>query len=740
MTLHNSESVSQAEDYLTKLQNEVSNFALTGFGTADALGLLAAIMEYTPLMMSFIDTQFRYVLVSRTTAEYLGQQPSDLVGRSAFEGRSETAQFLRPILQEVIDTAQPYLARGVKVPFSAPQPDDQSGRYWNFSYTPVLGEAQQVIGVLTITEDVTEQELRRRQLEQVALQEKARSAQLEAIIGSVSEGLLVINPEGEIILANQMVDEILGRPMLGQNPFRDGPAAYNRRRLDGTPMRRDETMSARVLRGETFADYRFIIETTRGEDRYVSTSGTPLYDEQGQLQAGVLLFRDVTAQEQQLRELEEAKLATDEAQKALLDLAAAAAGVTNLDQLLQQIVEIVPKVTGCDRVGIALYDSKTELLTNMAVFGLENEQQVEEWKALPPSPRDRTSPFDKHFFEEHKSLALDIEQLEAEARKRGEELPNPYGIKTMFALPLVYKGEMLGMLTLDHNGKSHTFTAREIQVLEGMGRLAAIAIQNIRLLQEANQAATLREANRLKDEFLSLVAHELRNPLTAVQGYTQMVQRRLRKAGIPEENLHPLETIIGQAQRMTRLVEDLLDLSRLETGRLELRVEECDLAEQLSRAIETYTVDNTTHKLSLELASGPDHALYTGQFDCLRLDQVISNLISNAIKYSPEGGLIRVRLTRRPQSQSDLLADKAVEHKEVIHLSIRDQGIGIPVEQQAALFNRFYRATNSRDSGLPGLGLGLYISSQIIHLHGGRMWAESAGEGQGSTFHFVLPL
>jgi signal transduction histidine kinase len=112
-------------------------------------------------------------------------------------------------------------------------------------------------------------------------------------------------------------------------------------------------------------------------------------------------------------------------------------------------------------------------------------------------------------------------------------------------------------------------------------------------------------------------------------------------------------------------------------------------------------------------------------------------LISNAIKYSPEGGAIIIQLRRqKPTQLCQLKLDPEVE---VLHFSIQDQGIGIPLEQQTALFERFYRANNSRDSGLPGLGLGLYISSQIISLHGGRMWVESAGEGQGSTFHFVLP-
>ncbi len=703
----------------------------------ETLSILTTIFENTPVLMSFLDTNFNYVMVSRSMAEYFGFSPAEMMGLSPFREQPEAEQKFGPIMQQVLETNQPASGKEYASPYPSPRFPDHPESYWNYNFTPIFDESGQNSGLFWIMEDVTRQVLHRQGLEQSANRHKERTVQLETIVSSLSEGLVVIDTEGTIIIANQMVDQILGRKMLGQNPYRDGPKVFNRRHLDGTPMRREDTMSGRVLNGETFQDFRYLLKDGTGRERVVSSNGTPLYDETEKLSGGVLLFRDVTEQERQQQELEETSRATEEAQVALLEMANAAAGIADLPQLLNRIVEIMPQVTGCDRVGIMLYDAQTELSTPGAVYGISDEEKLQ-WMQAPPTPRDHNSPYDAIFFEEQRWLVIDMEALQAEARKKGEEIPNPFGVKTLFAAPLVYKSEIIGILTLDHLGDRHEFVPREIRVLEGMGRLAAIAIQNVRLLVEANQATTLREANRLKDEFLSLVAHELRNPLTAVQGYTQMTQRRLRKAGIPETDLKPLETIIAQAQRMTRLVDDLLDLSRIETGHLELRHEETDLAELVKRQVETYLTDTTNHQIPLELVNGPDHALYTGSYDATRLDQVTSNLISNAMKYSPDGGAINIRLERKKLSALEPTTSEPAA--EVLHFSIQDQGIGIPLEQQADLFERFYRANNSRDSGLPGLGLGLYISSQIITLLGGRMWAESAGEGQGSTFHFTLPV
>ena len=705
------------------------------------LTLLGLIIEHSSLLMCYVDTEFRYVLLSRSFTDVLGKTTAEMQGLSMFQERPDAELKLRPIMQKIIETGQAYSAKELALanPTSAAKDASTNTRFWNLNLLPVTDSTGTTIGILDIFEDVTATVLQRQHLEQIAAQERARAAELETILNNMSEGICVIDKAGRVIRSNTVSDELMRQPLVGHNLNEPQQVKYNRRHVDGRPLEFTETLSARVLRGEIVRDFRYIASDEAGHDHTFSTNGTPLYDENNQLNGGILLFHDVTAMEQHQIELELANRSAEEIQNALLQLAVAAAGVSNLPELLQNIVQIVPLVTGCDRVGITLYNPETEEMLPGAVYGL-NPEQIPAWMA-EIAKRDHSSPYDELLFERHEALALDFKVLAETFRQQGMELPNPYNIETALFLPLVYRGEFIGMLSLDHAGIHHIFTPYEIRILEGMARLSAIAIQNVRLLSQANEALTLREANRLKDEFMSLVAHELRNPLTTVKGYTQMIQRQLRKTGTNEGQIKHLDLIVEQSDRMTRLVEDLLDLARIEAGRFELRLGPADLAWLAARSIETYQSNTTQHNLTLSLASGADHNLYTGFYDRDRISQVISNLLSNAIKYSPQGGLIEVKLYR--QSPVDLSLPSSGAFKwptDFIHFSIADSGIGIPQDQQEALFERFFRSSTSRASGLPGLGLGLHISSQIITLHNGYMWAESLGENQGSTFHFIVPF
>lgn len=233
-------------------------------------------------------------------------------------------------------------------------------------------------------------------------------------------------------------------------------------------------------------------------------------------------------------------------------------------------------------------------------------------------------------------------------------------------------------------------------------------------LQETEHA--LRQANEAKDVFIAAASHELRTPLTVVSAQTGLALRRLG----PEDDsraARSLRTIARQVDRMVRLVEDLLDVGRLQSGRLSLELEEFDLAQLLGEARERMQLLSDAHPIEFH-ASG--EAAIHG--DRHRIDQVITNLLSNAVRYSPEGGAIVLSLEEREDS---------------LHITVRDHGVGIPLERQAEIFERFGQAHGVRYGGL---GLGLTISQGIVAQHGGRIWVESDGvEGQGSTFHVELP-
>ncbi|GMU07097.1 hybrid sensor histidine kinase/response regulator [Corallococcus caeni] len=249
---------------------------------------------------------------------------------------------------------------------------------------------------------------------------------------------------------------------------------------------------------------------------------------------------------------------------------------------------------------------------------------------------------------------------------------------------------------------------------EGSGRFISVA----RDITERQRAETaLRLASEAKDAFLAAASHELRTPLAAAKGHAHLALLKLggqTEAG-PGKSL---QIINRQIDRMAKLVEDLLDISRLQAGRLSLELEPFDLSQLVLETRDRMAVLSQTHELKVEVPERLE-----GTWDRGRLDQVLTNLLSNAIRYSPEGGQVLVRLVAEGDSG--------------VHLSVKDQGVGIPSEKQRIIFERFGRAHGSKYGGL---GLGLTISQGIVEQHGGRIWAESTGTaGQGSTFNVWLP-
>ncbi len=234
----------------------------------------------------------------------------------------------------------------------------------------------------------------------------------------------------------------------------------------------------------------------------------------------------------------------------------------------------------------------------------------------------------------------------------------------------------------------------------------------------------LKEAEQLKDEFIGIAAHELRNPLAILKGFAQTLIIQTARGRGPELADWQMESLQGIDQATTRLVEltdDLLDVTRVQGGRLTLHIEPVDIVALTQRVLARLQMTTEQHTLQLKAS-----AAYLVVFiDPRRMEQVLNNLINNAIKYSPEGGTIELSLTHD-------------EPKGIILLSIHDNGIGIPANQQARIFGRFVRAENAQMRGIGGTGLGLYLCRELVERQGGRIWFESVEE-QGSTFFVSLP-
>lgn len=227
-----------------------------------------------------------------------------------------------------------------------------------------------------------------------------------------------------------------------------------------------------------------------------------------------------------------------------------------------------------------------------------------------------------------------------------------------------------------------------------------------------------KELERRKDEFIGMASHELKTPITSLKAFAQLLQRRLEKEGMSEvvPYLARMET---QLNTLTKLVNDLLDVSKIQAGRLDYAQETVDLDALVHEVVELLQQTTTTHTIRL---SGASQAHIIGDRD--RLSQVFTNLLTNAIKYSPQAQHVDVQI---------------VPSAETVTVSVRDYGVGIPRTHQSKIFERFYRAQDSRNKTFPGLGMGLYISQQIVELHGGKLEVASE-EGKGATFSVTLPL
>ncbi|MBA3767113.1 MAG: PAS domain S-box protein, partial [Acidobacteria bacterium] len=314
-------------------------------------------------------------------------------------------------------------------------------------------------------------------------------------------------------------------------------------------------------------------------------------------------------------------------------------------------------------------------------------------------------------------LGPEISEWMLTAAARDEEhlrLIRELGLKSYMVVPLIARGRTLGAITFVTAESDRHYTETDLSFAEDLARRAALAVDNARLYREA------QEANRIKDEFLATVSHELRTPLTAVLGWARI----LRAGGIDHEtSQRALETIERNARSQAQLVEDLLDVSRIITGKLRLDVQPVELKHVIDLAVEAIRPAAEAKGVGLHVLVGPIAAPVSGDPD--RLQQIIWNLLTNAVKFTSREGQVQLRLER--------------VHSHV-EITISDTGLGIKPEFLPFVFERFRQAdgTSSREYG--GLGLGLAIVRHLVELHGGRVSASSSGEGQGASFTVELPL
>jgi signal transduction histidine kinase len=411
---------------------------------------------------------------------------------------------------------------------------------------------------------------------------------------------------------------------------------------------------------------------------------------------------------------------------------------TVLPVVARRLAELTQHVLGCRRVSIAAVDSATGQLRPVTEVGLSADQEQVWWASWSPAQRleDRYGREIATALSAGESSLLDTKHLPQSSWYR------LFGAQSGRILPMQLGDELVGTLLVDYYEPNHDAPAEEILLTETLARLGALVLEQDRLLRgwaeaQANELA-LAETKAQMDTFLGIASHELKTPLTSLKLSLQGAERRLRKltsgengaaAGTDAVLLQPVEEHMSrtahQVERMERLVNDLVDVSRIQAGKLELRPELVDLAAMLREVVEMQEQAATEGSIRFQCEADMSALVYA---DAGRIEQVVTNYLTNALKYSPADRPVDVGLEIEVESQQ-------------ARVWVRDQGPGLPVEEQERIWERFHRVKGIEvQSGAGvGLGLGLHISRMIVERHDGQVGVESV-VGEGSTFWFQLPL
>jgi signal transduction histidine kinase len=286
--------------------------------------------------------------------------------------------------------------------------------------------------------------------------------------------------------------------------------------------------------------------------------------------------------------------------------------------------------------------------------------------------------------------------------------------------PLYREGKPFGTILLRRQ-EVRPFSEREIALLRTFADQAVIALENVRLFREIqDKSRQLETANKHKSEFLANMSHELRTPLNAIIGFSEVLLERLF-GELNDKQDDYLKDIHSSGKHLLSLINDILDLSKVEAGHMELDLATFDVPAAISNAMTLIRERAQRHDITLALDAGPELGEIVA--DERKFKQILLNLLTNAVKFTPDGGRIDVRARR--------------EDKDVV-VEVQDTGIGIAPEDQAAVFEEFRQVGRHYTNKQEGTGLGLALTRKFVELHGGRIWLESE-PGKGSTFAFTIP-
>ncbi|MDY7227596.1 ATP-binding protein [Hyalangium rubrum] len=651
-----------------------------------------------------------------------------LLGRGVREALPDAErQGLVDILDSVYSTGEPFIGREMSLKFLQPEGGDKE--VWLDVIYQAMRDARGTIdGIACFGVDITASVRARREAEALAAELKRSEERYRTFVSQSSEGIFrveTVEPVSTSTPEEQQVDDMLRlgyvaecNDAMARMYGLEGASALVGARLEQLLVREDprniEYMRSFIRNGYRIENSVSHEMDHNGNPKIIVNNLIGMVRE-GALIAAWGIQRDITQQ----RQAEEARARAAANARFLAEASAVMASSLDYEATLRNLARLaVPALADWCVIDLQQPDGafrRVEVTTateedaalaqRMKDFGLMPDGNVQH----PPT---------QALLE---GKALLIENFTAEsirARTHSAEHAEVLlatQVRSLICVPLEVRGRVLGVLSFLTSRSGRRYTAEDLTYMEELARRAALSVENARLYREA------QEAIRLRDEFLSIASHELKTPLTPLSLKLQMLSREVRKQ--PDSPLRrSVEDYVAigtrQVKKLSELVSDLLDVTRISGGKLRLEFEDVDLTTIVREVVGRYEPEAARLGTSLSLEA---QGVVVGHWDRLRLEQVVTNLIDNALKYGA-GKPVDVRL-RVSEGKACLL--------------VRDEGIGIAPEYLPRIFGRFERAVSERHYG--GLGLGLYITRTIIEAMGGHIQVESQ-PGQGSTFTVELPL
>jgi len=537
----------------------------------------------------------------------------------------------------------------------------------------------------------------------------------DAIVSKTLDGIITSWNDGASRIFGYSAEEVIGKPVMILIPPDH---------LDEEP-----NILARIRRGERIEHYETVRIRKDGTLVDISLTVSPIRGADGRIIGASKIARDISGRKRAEAELREQREVIETVNR----VGQMVAAELDLHKLVQTVTDAATEISGA-HFGSFFYNVLDESGASYMLYTLSGVPR----EAFAHFPMPRATDLFGPTFRGEGTIRIDDVKQDPRYGKNSPYFGMPEGhlpVTSYLAVPVVSRsGEVVGGLFFGHPDGS-VFTERVARIVEGLAAQAAVAVDNASLYDAAQRARAeaeqvaeekqrlyieAQESNRLKDEFLATVSHELRTPLTAILGWAHL----LRTGQTGDENLaKALETIERNARAQAQLIDDLLDVSRIITGKIRIDVRPVDPNSFIEAAVEA--VRPAAEAKGVRLQRIMDTGVATVSGDPVRLQQVVWNLLSNAIKFTPKGGRVQIRLER------------VNSH---IEIAVSDTGPGISPEFLPYVFDRFRQADGRTTRQHGGLGLGLSIVRHLVELHGGTVRAESEGEGQGAVFTVLLPV